>query len=808
MARHIQHDLARRAVALRPSSITTLSRFVDSLVADLETVSPALLDKLVRLALADLKIPAFQPVAGYEGFRNRLAGLIEEFSTTGTSASRLAEESEWMPFSTPEIRGFLRVYEHVERELTRRKLWLRGPRILMAAERVRDGAVRDIDEVLLDGFFDFSAPERRLLDELGLRTVVRIADAIELRNTRRPPRVVHAPSADQQAEIFDICRRIAAEAASGRPYRDMGVVMRTERPYAAMFRTALSRFGIPARFYFSANLEQQAPVRFIFDAVTAILSGWSYDDLLPLIRQDALNITPADRHSEEFELLRRRPASGLAATPRLGDWLAPLEGWRAASRTARQWVQALRSLLATLYPAPLDVRSQEDAHHWMERAEAMAAFERALDAAAKACNSDRLSLADFWPEVRNATRLTPFRVYDNRRNVVHVMDAVEARQWRLPVVFLCGLVEGEFPRHAQSDVIFPDAIRQSLAERGIGVRTSEDRERDEKLLFDLAAMRATELAVLTWPQATVLGTPLLESFALGGIPGETEPGKFCRPAPRGVARHPARQSRIEISLGSDKKWRPSEIERFFECPFRYFGETTLKLKTVPSPPEERFGPLERGSFVHDLLRQVTVGEPFDQAFERLLRERCRSHHVVATHRLEYDRLDLLRNLRAYFAQPVGTEGWKQHAEWPFEFPLIDGLVIRGRIDRFDVSSSGEVFAYDYKYSREDNVKKKQSSDRDVQGGLYLLALKAAGYRPHGFAYVPLRGEANLSPRLDVDALMDEARERALLAVDRITTGDIAVVPADRNNCRYCDFRDACRINEQAGAAAASGDGEG
>ena len=58
------------------------------------------------------------------------------------------------------------------------------------------------------------------------------------------------------------------------------------------------------------------------------------------------------------------------------------------------------------------------------------------------------------------------RVPDHRRDVVHVIDAFEARQWSLPVVFVCGLLEKEFPKYQSEDAILPDPLRRDSAISG------------------------------------------------------------------------------------------------------------------------------------------------------------------------------------------------------------------------------------------------------------------------------------------------------------------------------------------------------
>ena len=114
-------------------------------------------------------------------------------------------------------------------------------------------------------------------------------------------------------------------------------------------------------------------------------------------------------------------------------------------------------------------------------------------------------------------RLKPLRLEDGRRNVVHVMSAPEARQWVLPIVFVCGMVEKQFPQFHKQDPFFPDAARCRLNAAGIRVRTAAEFEREERALFDSATSRATMLVTLSYPEFDARGERNLQSLYLEDV---------------------------------------------------------------------------------------------------------------------------------------------------------------------------------------------------------------------------------------------------------------------------------------------------
>ena len=77
-------------------------------------------------------------------------------------------------------------------------------------------------------------------------------------------------------------------------------------------------------------------------------------------------------------------------------------------------------------------------------------------------DSRRVSIEEFWSAAEAVLRLSPLRIPDRRRNVVHVLSVYEARQWELPIVFICGLAEQQFPKRHAQEPLFPDSARQRL----------------------------------------------------------------------------------------------------------------------------------------------------------------------------------------------------------------------------------------------------------------------------------------------------------------------------------------------------------
>src|SRR5580700_4645725 len=91
MAQHLQNQLAREGFVFRPGMIQTLSRFVDAFAGDEAQVSEPLFYLVVETAASRVNRPEFARVVRLPGFCAALARTMEELSSAGCDADRLAD---------------------------------------------------------------------------------------------------------------------------------------------------------------------------------------------------------------------------------------------------------------------------------------------------------------------------------------------------------------------------------------------------------------------------------------------------------------------------------------------------------------------------------------------------------------------------------------------------------------------------------------------------------------------------------------------------------------------------------------------
>jgi ATP-dependent helicase/DNAse subunit B len=854
MAQHLQNGLAREGFVFPANLIQTLSAFVRDYAGSAAEISPAVLYLLVEEAAQRVARPEFSRVTRFHGFCNSLAHTIDEFASAGCDSTGLAGCLPDVPLGD----AFLAVYQEVDRELARRGLAMRARRLELAAEQIAAHGMSGIDTIFLDGFHALPDPELRVVAAMGahadltltlgdadltpaLRTRLTAMGFIEerLRARRTQPALALVKAPGIEREVEEIARRIL-EQAPGRPFREIGVIVRAPDVYVPALRSTLERFGIPARFYFDTPLERHAVVRFLSGAIEAMLGGWDHAQTLAVLRLTPrfADFAMADRF--DFDVREQIPNAGLSGLrslllgeegqPRPGaerllrklESLAALEEWRAFALTPRNWAARFGTLRNLFRPArPAEPTTHELALQWRSQSAVLDLFDEALADAASALDGAReIAIEDYWRAVKSVLRLKPLRLEDGRRNVVHVMSAHEARQWVLPVVFVCGMVEKQFPQFHRQDLFFPDPARGRLNAAGIRVRTAAEFEREERALFDAATSRATMLVTLSYPEFDSRGERNLQSIYLEDVlvpPVDSlpvRPAPRSLPTPRGAAQIAAPEL-LEYLRRRTARLSPTALETFLQCPFQYFAQRLMRLQTAPERPEERLSFLEQGNIVHEVLAEWWQ-QPQDVAplFEGIFARRLEAAHIPNGYHTERLRNAMLDDLKRFTTQDEWPRAaLESQTEVKFAFPLAEGLEISGRIDRLDVAPDGRAFVLDYKYSAAQRVKDKLKNENLMQASLYMMAAEHLNVRPAGMFYVGVKGAIEYAgwsddQRMDSLALpekwLETTRERTLQIVEEMRHGRVEVLPADRDSCRFCDAKDICRI-EVASAATEGAD---
>jgi ATP-dependent helicase/DNAse subunit B len=844
LARHMQNRLAREGFVFPRHMVQTLSRFLDPFVPNLSQAQQPVLYLIVEEAVARVNRPEFARVAGLAGFSASLARTIEEFSSAGCDSARLEKH---LP-DTPLGDAFLAIYREVDRELAERGMAMRAGRLEAAARAIEAQGAGDARTILLDGFHALPDPELEVVRSLshhcevtltlatgeattGTRARLFALGAVEhpLPSRRGAPAllVVKAPSLEREAD--EIARRILDQHSAGRPFREIGIVVRAASTYVPLLRATLERFGIPARFYFDTNLDEQPAVRFLSGAVEAMLGGWDHEATLSVLRMAPRFANSGVADLFDFAVREQLPNAGLGALrglvpqgaerlTRLIDDLGAVEEWQALVLDPKDWAARFRTLRNLFrIPRPPTAITHELALMWRTQSTALDLFDQSLDHAAAALKGrGRIALAEFWRAAKAVLRLEPVRLEDERRNVVHVLSAHEARQWSLPVVFVCGMTERQFPGFHPQDPFFPDAARTRLRDQGIRVRNAREWEIEERALFDSAITRATMMCALSYPEFDARGERNLPSLFLEDLDVTRESARPVRPRPRSSPRSPApaaiHDPRLIDVLGhATEALSPTSLESFLQCPFQFFANKTLRLKGAPERPADRLNPLLQGGIVHEVLKEWwTHPQPVEPLLDRIFNLHCEQEGVPQGYRSQRVRDAMLADVIAFTQDPRWPrDAVQSRTEEEFRFELDEGIDIRGKIDRLDIDAAGRAWVIDYKYSGKQTTRDKLGKPDLLQAPLYFMAAERHfNLRPAGMFYIGLRGSVEYCGWSNIDEApvkaeamgadwTSNARRATLVAVEEIRSGRIVPNPSDIDRCRWCDFADACRFDAEA-----------
>jgi ATP-dependent helicase/DNAse subunit B len=259
----------------------------------------------------------------------------------------------------------------------------------------------------------------------------------------------------------------------------------------------------------------------------------------------------------------------------------------------------------------------------------------------------------------------------------------------------------------------------------------------------------------------------------------------------------------------------------------------------PESPEPDPEPLARGGLAHAALRDTLAGlreqtgsarlSPARLALARELLTGALVRHEhdyqlsVRPERVPSARRRLQADLERYLAHAAAQDSPLEPAHLELEFgfddedglPALDlggGVMLRGRIDRIDLTPAGEAVVYDYKGAHV-TPGARWIADGKIQLALYmraaeqLLGVRVIGgmYQPLGGADLRARGvldatagiqlqcvRTDLLDACELDALVQEAIELAREAAAQAVTGAIQARPRTCGYTGGCEYPAICR----------------
>lgn len=433
------------------------------------------------------------------------------------------------------------------------------------------------------------------------------------------------------------------------------------------------------------------------------------------------------------------------------------------------------------------------------------------------------------------------------RSGVQLVDAVAARFGEADHVYLVGLVETDWPERQRRNIFFASGLLKML-----GWPQESDETRAQQAAFrDLLrlAARTVELHAFELEGDAVVGiSPMVD--AARDLPAQDDPR--AAPAalftdelltatgnvPAGLDDEPARWLALRLARPplSDpayagfvasvptRTYRVSRVDRYVDCPFKYFAETVLQL---PEEREEMSGltPLERGTLVHALFEQ------FYRAWHAsgrgtitaaLLPDALAAFREIANAQLarlpEADRaLEEMRLFGSMVGRGLAERVFELEADegghvvdrliefdlrGSFQFSRLAGLVqkeieIRGKTDRIDVFADGSLRVIDYKLGKIPDL--KSSLQIAVYAHCARQLLETRDQRSHRVAsamYLAFGDDREVEGVLadgpQAGELVTSRASQFADVVAHIEDGEFPPRPRKTSDCGWCRYRGVCR----------------
>jgi RecB family exonuclease len=740
--------------------------------------------------------------------------------------------------------------------------------------------VARLDVVMTDETHDAGFRERLERELPGIVEVRHEAEAdapVMVRPAGADERVLAFVSRDREEELRDVARMIRARARDTGRFDPVAIVFQRPLPYLHLARQVLDDARVPYQTFDALPLASE-PYAALLDLVLALArTAGTREAASALLRSpllafdvdgtplEPLSVSTLDAvlierraagdarsYEEDVRLhfgdregrgrLTRAHAARAARAARLAA--SELDEFRDGAAASAQ-VGAIAAFLRR-HERPVQADDPLRERHLRARAAVLGALD-GLASAYGRYNDTRRSPDALTAAIHHAVERQTFSPRRGHEGV-HLVEAVAARFGAFAHVHLVGLVETDWPERPRRSVFYGSSL---LA--GMGWPQDADQSRDQQAAFrDLLGLASVSTSLHGFQMegdALVAGSPMIElarglpSVArdapaksltfldeiLTAVPDadvaiDDEPRAWLALRRQRPGLDDSRYSGTVPARAPDV-YRVSRVDRFVDCPFKYFAETVLAL---PEEREDSAGltPLERGTLVHDLFERfyrTWQAEGRGAISPATLPEAVARFAALAREALvrlpEPDRaLEETRLLGSIVGRGLAERVFElesdaggriverliEHTlEGAFRFPLLGGLrqrdiEIRGKADRIDVFEDGSVRVIDYKLGR------LPDTETSVQIGVYAhaarQALEARDGRPHPVAaamYLAFGDDRRLEGRLgdrDVPAAIavDARAGDFAAAVERIEAGEFPPQPRHPNECAWCAVAGVCR----------------
>jgi RecB family exonuclease len=638
----------------------------------------------------------------------------------------------------------------------------------------------------------------------------------------------------------------------------MAIVVRQRLPYVYLAREVFRSAGVPCQMFDALPLAAE-PYAAALDLLFSFVSAdFARVPAMALLRSPYFRIAAEDGEpirAGEIAALDRALSEasylgGLAALDRL------LESWqRETSRVSKAAVRGAGILRAAALEVSL-LRSDATIAEHVDRVlgfltaheslpgpddplrarqlrarSAILGLLRAVRDAYRRFDSRAVAFDEVAAMVRRGIETETFAPRTGESGV-HLVDADSAPFGEFDIVQLAGLVDGEWPDRPRRNIFYSPGILRELgwpadADRLEGIRAS---------FADLLRLPARALAISTFslehdsivaPSILIDDIDAIDRVGAGLQTRPSDEGVVLSDAARLWATQRLERPADSISTGhtdghAAKAYSVSALERYQDCPFKFFASDVLRLDELPED-DAALSPRARGRFIHEVFQRffeawdrrgggtITSDQMddaravFAETAEPLLANLAEADAALERTRLfgsaiSVGIVDVVLGLEA--SRPVEVvERWLEYRlEGEFSLGAAEGrpVPLRGVADRIDLLAGNRLRVIDYKSGYAPQPK------RALQVPVYALCAqerlaeqRGGSWQVDEAAYVAFSGKRSLVPVIkagkdDQDSVLADARTRLLDIVGGIERGEFPPRPYEPRICSYCAYPSVCR----------------
>jgi RecB family exonuclease/inactivated superfamily I helicase len=720
------------------------------------------------------------------------------------------------------------------------------------------------------------------IDAPTSRPVLMVPGGTEGRLKAAPAYELVHRARDREEEIAAFARRVKAAVRSSAiaSLDRVALVVKQPLPYVYLARDVLRSAAIPCQMFDALPLAAEpyaAALDLVFSCVSA---NGARLPAMALLRSPHFHFdADDDRHARDVMALDRALAEAgylgeVEALERLvHEWdgdaevrLKPDTTHRnRAARAGRSLAGLLRELAPLTSPAPV-------ASHLRVLIEFLHRYDRAIDVtdplAARQLRArgaihatlralhDAYARFDSVPADADVVAALVRRWIDSQtfaprtgESGVHVLDASSAALGHFELVQIAGVMDGEWPERPRRNIFYSAGVLREL-----GWPAESDRLDGERAAFaDLLRLATSRVAVSAFTlEADALVSPssFIDEVAHAALETVRDTSSLHRifdhevlvsdsmahPAIAAGAREWAMRRRPRTSdmsprfRGQTDAFEPpafslTALERYQECPFKFFAADVLRLEEAPED-ESMLSPRARGRFIHEVFERFFAAWHAKGhgaiTYARLGEARALMREVADTQlarlpdadaALERTRLfgsaisrgmaDVVLEHEVEHPAPVVKRLLEHRFEGEFALGSADGrrARLKGVADRIDLLDGRRLRVFDYKSGSAPNPR------RALQVPIYALSAQEQLAASDGnawsideAAYLAFTGKKSYVPIVSPggsarDNPLEAARERLFEITDGVAAGAFPPRPHEPIICTWCPYPSVCRKDD-------------